>query len=213
MSKQFPVRLSLLFLVGILLCGSYSVAVLAADTTVVSDQTAARAMAAAARYADVRYTVDGNEREGVAYKWGGRMSVEEYLAAVAAGARPAIDAGVDASAVAVNAYLAADPELRFVSGTEGRTRRLGDATSRTLYKWNVTEVPVSRLRPGDLIFFKGTSGGVAGVGVFEKKEGPNVYFVVASQTAKKVIHTFLNVNHAYWQSRFLAAGQLLQNQP
>ena len=54
----------------------------------VSDAVAARALAEAERYAIVTYRFQGETMTGVAYKWGGRLSVDEYLAAVAQGAEP-----------------------------------------------------------------------------------------------------------------------------
>lgn len=138
------------------------------------------------------------------------MSVDAFLEAVAAGKEPGVEAGADASAVVVHAYRAADPAIRFAARSGEAVRYLLDADSRTLYDFNVRFVPVEELRPGDLIFFSGEGGGVAGVGVFERREGPLVHFVVASASAGRVIRTFLNVNNEYWRTRFLAAGQLLR---
>lgn len=180
-----------------------------AQGQVVSDEVAARALAEAARYVDVTYQAAGERMQGVAYKWGGRSSVDEYLAAVAEGAVPGRDVGADASAVVVNAYRAASPGHRFTVVWSGQSRSVVDATSADLYRWNVRRIEVEALRPGDLLFFHDGSGNVSGVSIFERREGPNVHFIVASANSGKVIRTFLNVNNEYWRSRFLAAGQLL----
>lgn len=175
----------------------------------VSDAVAARALAEAERYAIVTYRYRGETMTGVAYKWGGRLSVDEYLAAVAQGAEPGRDVGVDASAVVVNAYLAADPDHRFVVEAGGGRRLVADVTSADLYRWNIRPVATDELRPGDLIFFQDERGNVSGVAVFERREGPNVHFIVASAGQGKVVRTFLNVNNTYWNTRVKGAGRLL----
>lgn len=180
---------------------------------VVSAELAMSALAEALRYADVTYQVDGRAERGVAYRFGGRMSVDEFVRAVAEGKRPGAEAGVDASGLVVQAYRAAAPGWRFVEMQGGTARLVADAGSASLYRWNVRVVPVEELRPGDLIFFKNESGQVSGVAIFERREGPNVHFVVASAGAGKAIRTFLNVNNEYWKTRVLAAGQLLQSAP
>lgn len=179
----------------------------------VSAETALQALREALRYADVTYEVDGTVEQGVAYRWGGRMSVDEYLQAVREGKRPGIDAGVDASALVVNAYRAADPGHRFRIVSGGAERLVADATSGVLYEWNVELVPYTSLRPGDLIFFQNEQGQVSGVAVFERLDGPNVHFVVASASSNKVIRTFANVNNAYWNTRVKATGRLLEMAP
>ena len=182
----------------------------AGDVSVVSAELAKRALAEAQRFVEVTYESGGDPQQGVAYLFGGRMSVDEYLNAVATGKAPGVEAGADASAVVVQAYLGADPGFRFMSRSGGERRLNRDATSSTLYQWNVRIVPVDQLRPGDLIFFKNANGQVAGVGIFERREGPNVHYIVASSNAGKVIRTFNNVNNEYWKTRFLAAGQMLR---
>lgn len=181
--------------------------------SVVSADVAKRALEEALRYTDVRYEFQGERRQGVAYLWGGRMSVDAFLGAVQSGKEPGVEAGADASAVVVNAYRAADPSLRFAVAPGGAAALAQDATSRSLYEFNVQLIPIEQLRPGDLLFFSGSDGRVAGVGIFERRQGPNVHFIVASASAGKVIRTFLNINNEYWQTRFLAAGQLLRMAP
>lgn len=175
---------------------------------VVSAETAGNALAEAFRFVDATYRVGDEERRGVAYLWGGRMSVDSYLQAMAQGAVPGVDAGVDASGVVTKAYLSADPGLRF-RGAGGRW--YADATSRSLFEHGVRMVSVFELRPGDLIFFQGDDGQVTGVAIFEKMEGPNVHFIVASSRAGRVIRTFYNTQGEYWQKVFKAAGQLRVN--
>ena len=92
---------------------------------------------------------------------------------------------------------------------QGERQLLPDATSDSLYRFNIRAISVEELRPGDLIFFKSESGGVAGVAIFERREGPNIHYIVASPNAGKVVRTFNNVHNSYWQTRFLAAGQVL----
>lgn len=180
-----------------------------ADGAVAPAELAQRALREARRFADVTYEWDGALRQGVAYLWGGRMSVDEYLDAVAAGKAPGVEAGVDASALVVQAYRAADPSIRFAAVVQGERQLLPDATSDSLYRFNIRAISVEELRPGDLIFFKSESGGVAGVAIFERREGPNIHYIVASPNAGKVVRTFNNVHNSYWQTRFLAAGQVL----
>lgn len=183
------------------------------DGSVVPADVAKRAFEEALRYTDVSYEFQGERRRGVAYLWGGRMSVDAFLSAVQSGKEPGVEAGADASAVVVNAYRAADPEIRFAVASGGSVVPARDATSRDLYELNVRRVPLEALRPGDLIFFSGSDGSVAGVALFERREGPNVHFVVASASAGRVIRTFLNINNEYWRTRFLGAGQLLRMAP
>lgn len=173
---------------------------------VVPAAVAQRALTEALRFAEVTYEAGGVSRQGVAYLLGGRIGVDRYLEAVAQGKVPGVDVGVDASGLVVQAYLAADPALRFRTG-DGAWGR--DASSSSLYRWNVRIVPLDELRPGDLIFFQNEEGRVSGVGIFERREGPNVYYLVASAAQGRVIRTFNNVGNDYWKSRFLAAGQLL----
>jgi len=176
-------------------------------SVVVSDDIAAAALAYAKRYVNTEYEVAGELERGVAYMWGGRMSVEDYLAAIEAGATPGDDAGVDASAVVVRSYLAAQPGLRFE--TAGG-QLIADATSSTLYHYNVEFISVEQLRPGDLIFFGTGPNHVTGVALFDRREGPNVHFIIASPRAGKVIQTFYNVNNETWNNQFVAAGRLIQ---
>src|SRR5690606_25228052 len=149
----------------------------------------------------------------VAHLWSRRLSVDEYLQAVAHGSRPGVEAGVDAPGLVKQAYRAADAAIRFVVESGGGEQRVRDVSSGALYRWNVRTVPVDELRPGDLIFFQNSSGQVSGVAIFERREGPNVHFVVASANSGKVIRTFLNVNNEYWETRVLGAGQLLEASP
>lgn len=181
--------------------------------SVVPAELAQAALAEALRFADVTYEHEGIERQGVAYLLGGRISVERYVDAIAQGKAPGVDVGIDASGLVVQAYLAADPAFRFVSRPGGESLLVRDASSTALYQWNVRTVPVEQLRPGDLIFFQNEGGRVAGVGIFERREGPNVHYIVASANAGRVIKTFNNVNNDYWRTRFLAAGQLLWSVP
>ena len=180
----------------------------AAQAVAVSDATAARALAEARRFAEVTYRYGGQTLTGVAYRWGGRLSVDEYLAAVEAGRAPGAEVGVDASGLVVEAYLAADPAHRFAVEWSGG-RLAADATSADLFRWNIVPVATDEMRPGDLLFFQDERGNVTGVAIFERREGPNVHFVVASAAQGKVIRTFLNVNNTYWQTRVKGAGRLL----
>jgi len=182
----------------------------AAAQAPVSAEVAARALDEALLYATVTYDVDGRTTQGVAYLWGGRMTLDEYLRAVSAGKKPGVEAGVDASALVVNAYRAADPGRRFRYVSGGEERWSTDATSAVIYEWNTEFVPYTSLRPGDLIFFQDEQGRVTGVALFERLEGPNVHFVVASAGSGKVIRTFLNVNNNYWKTRVKGTGRLLE---
>ena len=105
----------------------------------VADGVARRALEEALRFADVIYQWEGRAEQGVAYLWGGRMSVDEYLQAVAEGKRPGVEAGVDASGLVVQAYRAADPAIRFVVESGGGEQRVRDTAG--LLCWNVRPCP------------------------------------------------------------------------
>lgn len=180
-----------------------------ASSTAVSETVARSALAQAERYADVTYEYRGTQEKGVAYKWGGRSSVDEYLAAVSDGAVPGKEVGADASAVVVNAYRSVDPGHRFAVSWGGGKRLATDATSADLYRWNVQPIPFEQMRPGDLIFFQDEGGDVTGVAIYQRRSGPNVHFIVASPGRGRVIRTFLNVNNSYWNTKVKAAGRLL----
>lgn len=179
------------------------------DHDVVEADIARGALEYALRYVDVEYETGGSAHRGVAYMWGGRMSVDDFVRAVESGAKPGIDAGVDASAVIVRSYGAMIPDIRFLASDNPDGTRIKDATSATLFQYNIQQVSPEQLRPGDLIFFKDGSDNVSGVALFEQRQGPNVYFIVASARAGKVIRTFYNVNNESWKTQFKAAGRLL----
>ena len=90
----------------------------------------------------------------VAYLYGGRQSVEAYLAALADGKVPGQDIGADASAVVVNAYRNVIPNIRFFLI---RVKRPVADTSSVIANYNSVPISQDELVPGDLIFFKDAS--------------------------------------------------------
>lgn len=175
----------------------------------VSAEIGEMVLAQALRFVDLEFEANGGLHQGVAYLWGGRMGVDEYVAAVQAGAQPGVDAGVDASGVVVQSIRSVLPGHKF-AGAPGGAAPVVQATSATLFHFNVAEVAVDELRPGDLLFFQDSAGNVSGVGIFERRVGPNVHFIIASARAGRVIKTFYNVNNDSWKTQFKAAGRLLE---
>lgn len=163
---------------------------------------------AALAFAEVTYTVGNETFQGVPYRWGGRMSVGEFLTRVAGG--DAVNGlGVDASGLAVAALRAAVPGVRFLAAPADKPTFWADATSAVLYEFNVAPVEPADLRAGDMLFFRSADGGVGGVAVVTGKNGTRVDFVVASSRQGRVVHTFARTDGEYWRDQILGAGRFL----
>ena len=172
-----------------------------------------RAVALAAlAFAEVTYTIGDETFQGVPYRWGGRVSVAEFLDRVAGG-DGVEELGVDASGVAVAALRSLSPAVRFLAGPPENPVWWEDATSGVLYEYNVVPVEPSQLRAGDLIFFRGSEGDVGGVAVVTGRSGSRVDFVVASARQGRVIHTFARTDGDYWRSQILGGGRFLIIEP
>lgn len=143
----------------------------------------------------------------VAYLYGGRLTVEAYLAQLESGLEPGVDIGVDASALVVNAYRQVIPNIRFYYD-ESRTTTVADATSSILFNFNCKPISQEELVPGDLIFFKGASGRINGVAIFSAIKGNVIHFITASANAGKVVLTNAFLNGNYWTSSFAGFGRL-----
>lgn len=178
---------------------------------------------AALAYAEVTYSVGDEEQQGVAYAWGGRATVQQFLASVSGyeggGEPPADDAapvGVDASGLVVNALRSLNAGIRFAASPGDKPVLLADANSSSLYAYNVTPVEPEQVRPGDLLFFgrrsdeeEGSTVSVTGVAVITRQEGERVYFVTASQRQGRVVHTFARIGGDYWRDNIVGAGRFL----
>lgn len=143
----------------------------------------------------------------VAYLYGGRLSVEAYLAALADGKVPGEEIGADASAVVVNAYRHVIPNIRFFFD-ETQKALVTDATSGLIANYNSVLISRDQLVPGDLIFFKDAFGNISGVAIFSEFKGDVVHFVTASASRGKVVRTNAYVNGDFWTSSFAGFGRL-----
>lgn len=175
-----------------------------------SDAEAEKALAEALEYATVQYWFEGEPHQGVAYLYGGQDTVSQYIAKLEQGAEPGVQAGIDASGLVINAYRAVYPELQLVSVVGSQEVLVKDASSETLYSWNVRPLTVDELRPGDLLFF-GTEGrGINGVALYAGRRGNLLEMVTASQSRGKVVLTTVRLGGDYWESSFVGAGRLIK---
>lgn len=185
------------------------------NTVPLSEDQGRRFAEAALAYADVTYVLDGEERQGMPYVWGGRTEVGTFQDATAGGdgfAGGSADLGVDASGLVVAALLDVFPGARFFASTDNGLVLWADTTSAALFHHNAAAVEPSQLRAGDLVFFgsKSEDGAVdvGGVGVVTGRSGARVDFVVASAGQGRVIHTFARIDGEYWQNNIVGAGRL-----
>lgn len=143
----------------------------------------------------------------VAYLYGGRLSVDAYLAALADGKLPGEEIGVDASAVVVNAYRHVIPDIRFFFDASQKTL-VKDATSQVIAKYNSMPITQDELTPGDLIFFKDSAGNINGIAIFSELKGSVIHFITASANAGKVVRTNAYLDGEFWTTRFAGFGRL-----
>ncbi len=143
----------------------------------------------------------------VAYVFGGRINVQQYLDALSQGLVPGVDIGVDASALVVNSYKTVLPELKFWFD-DSRTSKVADATSSILAKYNSKPLEETEVIPGDLIFFKDQGGNITGVAIFSHVEGEVIHFITASASQGKVVLTNARVTGQYWADTFAGFGRL-----
>ncbi len=143
----------------------------------------------------------------VAYLYGGRQSVEAYLAALADGKVPGQDIGADASAVVVNAYRNVIPNIRFFFDQSQKTL-VADATSSVIANYNSVPISQDELVPGDLIFFKDASGNINGIAIFSEIKGEVIHFITASANQGKVVRTNAYFHGAFWTNSFAGYGRL-----
>lgn len=178
------------------------------ERRLLTEEEGRRVAEAALAYAEITYTIGGEEFQGVPYRLGGRVSVEEFLARTAGG--DGVDElGVDASGVAVGALRAAIPGVRFLAGSPDKPVLWADASSAVLHEFNVAAVDPGELRAGDFIFFRSADGGVGGVAVVTGRTGTRVDFVVASARQGRVVHTFARTDGDYWREQIVGGGRLL----
>lgn len=134
----------------------------------------------------------------VAYMYGGRLTVADYLDALADKQVAGTQIGVDASALVVNSYQAVVPNLGF-SFNATQSRVITDATSSILANYNSQSLELEELVAGDLIFFKNSAGNINGVAIFSEVKGDVIFFITASANAGKVVLTNARLNGDYWQ--------------
>ncbi len=144
----------------------------------------------------------------VAYLFGGRYTIDEYLEAIGDGKEAGIEVGVDSSAVVLNSYRSAIPGILFrIDETGSRLAR--DISSSALYHYNTRHISLDQVRPGDLIFFKNSAGAITGVGIYSHTKGNNVvHFIVASANSGKVVLTNVVIGGNYWETRVAGFGRL-----
>lgn len=175
-----------------------------------SDSGAQQALEAAMQYVNLEYEFEGEPGQGVAYLYGGQDTVTSYLKKIAQGAEPGRQAGIDASGLVINAYREVHPQLTFVHRGNSQETEVKDATSSTLYLWNVEPLTPEELRPGDLVFF-GTEGtGINGVALYAGRQGELMQIVTASQSQRKVVMTRIRVGGDYWKRSYAGAGRLIK---
>jgi len=180
-----------------------------ASGAVVDAHAAQSALGIARQYVEAEYTVDGTTKTGVPYKLGGQTSIEDFISATTAG-DDLSTLGIDASGLIVNCFRSAVPELRFRIVRNGQSHYVTDISSEGLFKWNIAPLTdPEQLRPGDLIFFRSSGGGIGGVAIVSRYSHPLVHFIVASSRAGKVIATRLHTQGTYWKDRIAGMGRLL----
>lgn len=200
---RFRRILTALLMLGCVLIGSTTVLAF-------SDLEAQQALAAAMEYVTVEYDLEGESRQGVAYRFGGQDTVSGYLEKIGQGAEPGRQAGIDASGLVINAYRSVYPDLRFAQVTNSREAEVADASSMTLYLWNVRPLAPEELKPGDLVFFGTEGSGINGVALYAGRQGQLMEIVTASQSQRKVVVTRIRVGGNYWKRGFAGAGRLIK---
>jgi len=91
-----------------------------------------------------------------------------------------------------------------------REVRVKDASSETLYLWNVRPLTIDELRPGDLVFFRSSGRSINGVALYAGRRGDLVQIVTASQGRGKVVLTTVRIGGDYWNESFAGAGRLIK---
>ena len=175
-----------------------------------SDLEAQEALTAAIEYATLEYELDGELCQGVSYRFGGQDTVSGYLEKIAQGAEPGEQAGIDASGLVINAYRSVHRGLRFVHIVNSREKEVKDASSMTLYLWNVRPLEPEELKPGDLVFFGTEGSGINGVALYAGRQGELMQIVTASQSQGRVVITRVRVGGDYWNRSFAGAGRLIK---
>ncbi len=140
---------------------------------------------------------------GVYFKLGGQVTVEAFAA------NPTPDQGIDASGLVVNVYRSVLGDIRFAAGGGEKPLLVADVASSHLFNWNTLSIGLDQLQAGDLLFFKNTAGRISGVGIFVKRQGDLVHFVIPSSSKGRVVETFYNIRNEYWQNQFAGAGRLV----
>ena len=175
-----------------------------------SDSEARQALEAAMEYVTLEYHIGGELRQGVAYRFGGQDTISSYTGKIAQGAEPGKEAGIDASGLVVNAYRSVYPGLRFVQVGDLGEMIVNDASSMTLYMWNVRPLAPEELKPGDLVFFGTEGSGINGVALYADQQDHLMQIVTASQSQGKVVVTRVRVGGDYWNRSFAGAGRLIK---
>lgn len=176
----------------------------------VSAEQAREALRRAREYAQFRYRLDDEEQQGVPYKLGGKVTLEEFARLVESSPDEAREAGIDASGLVVQAYRAAVPDIQFFTGPTGQEGLARMVNSGALYRWNTKPIALDEVGPGDLVFFKSPSTNqVTGVALVSQRVGRILRIIVASESRGRVVEVGLQVTGSYWESRVAGLGRLV----
>ena len=180
------------------------------EAVAVTDPQALRALEQAIQYALFRYEVAGEERTGVPYRLGGKVTLEEFARLVREQPDQVEQVGIDASGLVINAYAAVIPEIRFFTGPTGQEGLARRVNSRTLFAFNSQPVSLQQARPGDLLFFRSPqTGEITGVAMVAERLPGVVRVVVASASRGRVAHVGIRTDGEYWRTHVAGLGRLL----
>lgn len=209
--RSFPVYLLGLAVLFFLVSAVESAKPWSNDPATFSVEERAQALAAAREYAEIEYLYDDQPCSGVAYLNGGQDTVAEYLTELEAGAIPGVDIGIDASGLVINAYKSVYPGLRLVyQSTSEKRSMVSDASSQTIYQWNVERIEPEALTLGDLIFFGTSPNRISGVGLYAGRLGRSIRVIIASASQQKVVETGIIFGGDYWTNNVVGAGRLIK---
>lgn len=176
----------------------------------VTEAQALQALEQGVQYALFRYEVGGEERTGVPYREGGKVTLEEFARVVRDEPARVEQVGIDASGLVINAYRAVIPAIRFFTGPTGLEGLARVVNSRTLFAFNSRPVSLEQARPGDLLFFRSPrTGEITGVAMLAERQPGVVRVVVASASRGRVAQVSIRTDGEYWRSRVAGLGRLL----
>lgn len=113
--------------------------------------------------------------------------------------------GIDCSGLVVEAYKAVIPGVRFLLPL-GQTGT--DASASDLYWYNLLPTPLSRLKPGDLLFMSDGSAPVTHVQMLISLQDTKVTFLNASSRLGLVVIDTWDITSPEWKAQFIGSGRL-----